>query len=177
MSGVAAFAQEPEGEERERGHAKHGGERVNEIAVVVGGTYVEEEAETFFTVGVEYERLFPNRLGVAGVAEYVPDIEALVLIAPMTYRPVGPLRLVTGPGVAIEPRSRDEERFLWRFGVGYSSRLPRVLPSRPPSTWMSCGSRTNGSRCTSSTSRSASLSRSRGHRTFARGPDIVRSSL
>lgn len=121
-------------------HIKHGGGHMNEIGLVAGVAYEAEESDGYGFLGVEYERMFNERFGITAVAEYVPDLDAVVLIAPMIYRPDGPLRLAAGPGVELEPRKAEsaedsaggrESRFLWRFGLGYSFRLGKGIVATP----------------------------------------------
>jgi hypothetical protein len=68
-------------------HIKHGGAHMNEIGLVAGVAYETDESDGAGFVGVEYERMFNERFGITAVAEYVPDVEAFVLIAPLVYRP------------------------------------------------------------------------------------------
>jgi hypothetical protein len=125
-------------------------EHLNEIAVVLGGTYESEEKETFFTWGLEYERMLNRRVGVSLVGERITKVDAFVFVAPFVYRPLPALKLVAGPGWELKPRrpggghgdegaahgheseseteqQGDENLFLWRFGVGYSFHLGKAV--------------------------------------------------
>jgi hypothetical protein len=140
---VAAQGHEVAQESHETHHEHH-----NEIAVVLGGTYESEEEKTFFTWGLEYERLFSRRFGISAVGEHITDVDAVVVAAPFVYRPVPALKLMTGPGLELKPRrsggehgheershageaeaeaTGDETLFLWRFGVGYGFHVGGVV--------------------------------------------------
>jgi hypothetical protein len=124
-------------------HAAHGKEHFhrNFLGILIGGTYESEEKDTFFTLGVEYERLFNPRFAVVLGVEYISEVDALVLVAPFVYRHGSGLRLFTGPGLELKARrhgadpephgegaavpgdrlpSEEENLFLWRFGLGYN---------------------------------------------------------
>jgi opacity protein-like surface antigen len=124
----------PPGHEADHGEHFHR----NELALIVAATYEEgeheEEGETFFTVGGEYERRLTRALGVGVEFEYVADAEAWLLLAPITLHPAGGLKLFGGLGLerkvvhesehgehhgdARDERDR-ETLFLWRIGAGY----------------------------------------------------------
>ena len=130
---AAAEAHEGHGEE----HAK------NALLLVLGGTYEGEEKETFFTIGGEYERLFNPKFAVVLGVEYITEVDAVVAVLPFVYRHGSGLRLFTGPGLELKTRrphvegehegghgvaedvvdrlpGKEENLFLWRFGVGYN---------------------------------------------------------
>ncbi len=115
----------------------------NALGLVLGGTYESEEKDTFFTLGVEYERLFSPRFALVLGVEYISEVDAVVLVAPFVYRHGSGWRLLTGPGLELKTRRQEPERehggepelaavledsltrkeenlFLWRFGVGYN---------------------------------------------------------
>jgi hypothetical protein len=119
---AAAQGQKPPGESR------------NEIAVVVAGTHEHEEAATFFTLGVEYERRVAARLGIAGELEYLFVARQWIVAAPVVWHPTRGLKLFGGPGFenavaeeddsdngrTFEVHGERETRFLVRVGAGYS---------------------------------------------------------
>ncbi len=85
-----------------------------ELALIIAGTY--EEEETHFTTGLEFGRRLPHRLGVGGAVEYLAD-GTWVLAFPVYFHPVGGFKVFTGPGVE---RDDGENSFLWRVGAAYS---------------------------------------------------------
>jgi hypothetical protein len=112
----------------------------------VGATYESEEEETYFTWGVEYERVFTPRFGMAFGVENITDIDAWVGNLCFVYRHDSGLRLLAGPGIEFKTRrpelelpehieselpgniterlpGRQENLFLWRFGVAYNAPL------------------------------------------------------
>ena len=111
----------------------------NELALILAATYEEgehdEEGETYFTVGGEYERRLTRAIGIGGEFEYVADADAWIFVAPISFRPVSGLRLFGGPGFerkAVgaehgehhegdldEGEGPRENLFLWRVGAGY----------------------------------------------------------
>jgi hypothetical protein len=119
-------------------------EHANELAVFLGGT--REEDETHLTLGAEYERRLGARFGLSVVAEHVDGVDAWVLLAPVTWRPIRErgLKLYAGPG--FESRSEPkhppeaathaseetaegggrESFFVLRAGVGWAVELGRL---------------------------------------------------
>jgi len=119
----------------------------NEVALILAGTYESEASETFFTIGAEYQRFFNSRIGAGVVVEHINDVNAWLLVGNLYYRPVGALKLFTGPGAELKPRrpevephgeaglsghsvaasdessEREETLFLWRFGGGYTFKM------------------------------------------------------
>jgi len=123
----------------------HGAEHSfrNALGIILGGTCENEEKDTFFTFGVEYERFIGRRFGVVLGVEYLTEVEAVVLVAPFVYRHGSGWRLLTGPGLELKTRrphlerkhegehelagdladrlaGRKENLFLWRFGVAHN---------------------------------------------------------
>ena len=93
-----------------------GGKKVehpNEVALIIAGTY--EDEETNFTTGLEFERRLPHRLGVGAAFEYLAD-GTWLFVVPLYFHPVGGFKVFTGPGVE---RKDGENLFLWRVGVAY----------------------------------------------------------
>jgi hypothetical protein len=106
----------------------------NEVALVLAGTRerAEDEKETSFTIGLEYQRELTERLAVVVEAEYVNGPDSWVFAMPLVFRPAGEFKLFTGPGFERGTPHEDEghevpfaERekenlLLWRAGAGYS---------------------------------------------------------
>ena len=126
----------------------------NALGIVIGGTYESEEEDTFFTLGVEYERLFSPRFALVLGVEYISEVDAVVLVAPFVYRHGNGWRLSTGPGLELKTRRQEPERehggeldlaavledsltrkeenlFLWRFGIGYTFEIGERLELAP----------------------------------------------
>jgi hypothetical protein len=110
-------------------------ERANTLASFLGGTIETVENETYFTLGLEYERELSHRWALMAVAEHVFDLDAWVIVAPVAWKPMRGLSLMTGPGLETTPRrpsegeaeghtgseaEKDGPFFLWRFGIGYT---------------------------------------------------------
>jgi hypothetical protein len=117
----------------------------NELALFLGGTWESGEDEPFFTVGLEYERRFSRRWGLSLAVEYLAEADAWVVVAPLTWRPLGNLVLSLGPGFQNKaPHEAAEGHgghtaetggretfFLGRIGVGYDIELReryRIVP-------------------------------------------------
>ena len=125
-------------------HGAHGEHPKNGLLLFLGGTVETVEDETFFTIGVEYERQFADRWGGQLVVEHLNDFDAWVFVAPVGFRVVDKLWITAGPGLETEPRrvgleghaggheidphgeehtepheEADGPFFLWRFGVNY----------------------------------------------------------
>jgi len=141
LTALPAGAQDPAAPHEPAAHEAHGEElhHHNALGIVIGGTYESEEKDTFLTLGAEYERLFNRRFGVVLGVEYISEVDAWVLVTPFVYRHGSGLRLLTGPGLELKTRRRggehgrepsgglenrlpprEENLFLWRFGVGYN---------------------------------------------------------
>ncbi len=121
-------------------------EHANALSLFLGGTTETEEQETYFTLGLEYERTLGRRFALQLVAEHVSDKDAWVFAAPLLYRPVGELHFIAGPGFETAPRRPEsghdsaeaeaphdarEASFLLRFGVGYKLKLGKRLEVFP----------------------------------------------
>ena len=97
-------------------------ERRNEIAAVVAGTW-EHEDETFFTLGVEYERRLTSRLGVIAAFEHLFDADRWVVVAPIVFHVGHGLKFYGGPGFErseAEHEEIGETHLLLRGGLGYT---------------------------------------------------------
>jgi hypothetical protein len=120
--------------------------RPSTLAVFLGGTSVTAENETYLTLGFEYERELARRWAVMAVAEHVSDLDAWVLVAPLAFRPIRGLSLMTGVGLETTPRrsadtaagdhpgvepGEDGPFFLWRFGIGYTLPIGERLAATP----------------------------------------------
>ncbi len=141
FSALPAGAQDQTALHEPAAHEAHGEEHFhrNALGILIGGTYESEEKDTFFTLGAEYERLFNPRFGAILGVEYINEVDAWVLVAPLVYRHRSGFRLLAGPGLELKPRRRGDEHedgsagsledglppteenlFLWRFGVAYN---------------------------------------------------------
>ena len=119
------WAQEEHGEAREEAlgeHHEEEQEHKNELSLILAGTYESEEAETFFTSGLEYARVLTPKFGISGAIEYLHDNGAWIVVAPFTYRATERLKLLAGPGMEVEARrtSAQENLLLVRLGLQYS---------------------------------------------------------
>jgi len=116
----------------------------NAFGLVVGGTYESEEEDTFFTIGVEYERVIKPRFAVLFEVEHISEIDAWVVAAPFVYRHRSGLRLLAGPGLEVKTRRRpsmqgeggfegrkEENLFLMRFGALYNVQLGKSKTIAP----------------------------------------------
>jgi hypothetical protein len=115
----------------------------NAVGILLGGTYESEEDDTFFTWGVEYERLLSRRFALLLGVEHINEIDAWVFVAPFVYRFESGGRLYAGPGLELKTRRPERERepehgpevpdeivdrlptkqenlFLWRFAAGWT---------------------------------------------------------
>ena len=130
----------------------HGLHYRNALGLVLGGTYESEEKDTFFTVGLEYERLFNEQFAILLGVEHITDVDAWLFVAPLAYRHDSGLRLFAGPGLELKTRRPHQEEeaghgesaegeagttentegsgsgerenlFLMRFGAGYNFAL------------------------------------------------------
>ena len=110
----------------------------NAIIFIVAGTYEAAEKDNIFTVGVEYERLITERVGLVATLEYLPSADAWVAVFPVVFRFANGLRVFGGPGLELLPRrapgdghetsssssEREEENlFLARVGGAYNFHL------------------------------------------------------
>jgi hypothetical protein len=133
LSAGSAQAQEPAGAGKPaQPREEPEGEFPNEIAAIVAGTWEHQEDETFFTLGLEYERRLTPRVGIVGELEFLFDADRWIVAAPVVFRPARGVKLFAGPGferaeaVAEEgegeplEESGRETRFLLRFGAGYA---------------------------------------------------------
>jgi hypothetical protein len=114
-------------------------ERLNELALVIAGSSDLEEDETFFTLGVEYERRITARVGIIAEVEYLFDADRWIAAVPVVFRPARGVKLFAGPGferadddegdeeVGEEPIDGRAEgsatSFLFRIGGGYTFEL------------------------------------------------------
>jgi len=89
-------------------------ERRNEIALLLGGTYQEEE--NYFTIGLEYQRTFSDRLDVAVAVEHLSGKDSWVYVFLAKFRVYKGIKLLAGPGFE---REHGENDFLFRIGGGY----------------------------------------------------------
>jgi hypothetical protein len=105
----ALAAEEVHEEHKESHYHRH------HVGLLVGNTH--EDHEDTFTVGLDYEYRFSQYLGIGGLLEYVgEDFREWVGLVPLFIHPYKGFRFIIAPGV--KPK-KDEEKFLWRVGVGY----------------------------------------------------------
>ena len=76
----------------------------NEASLVLGGTYESEEKKSFFTIGGDYEYRLNPRIGIGGTLEHLTDLDAWLLIIPVTFHLHEGLAVYAGPGWELEPR-------------------------------------------------------------------------
>ena len=136
-----ALAQEhteaTDGESHGEAHEAHAeGHPANGLFGILGATYESEEENTYFTWGLEYERVFNPHLGVALGVENITDIDAWVGNLCLVYRHPSGLRLLAGPG--IEFKTRRPEFELPEHGEGeqpghIEGELPGDIADRLPS--------------------------------------------
>lgn len=133
LTALPALAQEPRASTGASAREEPELERRNEVAAIVAGTWESEEDDTFFTLGVEYERRLSARVGITVEAEHVFDLDRRIIAAPVVFRPTPGWKVFAGPGLesAKEEEEGDEEpgversdegrdtRFLFRVGTGY----------------------------------------------------------
>jgi hypothetical protein len=115
-------------------------EFLNELALIVAGTYEDlgaEDTENYFTIGAKYQREVTERVAVAGMVEYLNDKPAALLVFPVHFLPWKGLDLFAGPGVEFSGGEEEEHgeehdegeehgesngwdaKFLIRVGIGY----------------------------------------------------------
>jgi hypothetical protein len=107
---LQVLAAEEEREEHKESHYHR-----NHVGLFLGNTH--EEHEDDFTVGLDYEYRFSQYIGIGVLLEFVgePFREGVGLV-PLFIHPYKGFRFIAGAGV--KPK-KDEEKFLWRLGVGY----------------------------------------------------------
>jgi hypothetical protein len=90
-------------------------EKLNSMALFVGGTWAREGDESGVTIGIDYERELTEGLAVGAYVEAVGgDLREGVLGVVLVLRPVEWLGLVAGPGIE---RSDRENGWLLRVGA------------------------------------------------------------
>ena len=106
------------------GHSFH----LNDLAVTAGGMTPLSDADvTSWALGLDYERRFSASWGASAGAEYIIGDHSRTGLfgAGVTYRPVEPLRLSTGPGFEVVEKdkagggTKSKLYFLWGFGAYY----------------------------------------------------------
>jgi hypothetical protein len=114
VQGVTAAAPASELQEGEAGvHHRH------EVAFFMGAAIRDdEETESGFALGLEYQYRLHRLLGVGALAEgELGDLRDLLLVAPISFHPWRGLRLVVAPGAEIPNEGSTE--FALRLGAGY----------------------------------------------------------
>jgi hypothetical protein len=114
LHGVAAAAPASESQEAEAGvHHRH------DVALFLGAAIRdEEETESGFALGLEYQYRLHRFLGVGALVEgELGDLRDVLLVAPISLHPWRGLRLVVAPGAEIPNEGSTE--FALRLGAGY----------------------------------------------------------
>lgn len=114
MHGIAVSVLASESEGAEAGvHERH------EVGVFLGAAIRDEdETESGFALGVEYQYRLARLIGVGALVEVATgELRDVLLIAPLSLHPWRGLRLVVAPGVEIPDEGSAE--FALRFGAGY----------------------------------------------------------
>jgi hypothetical protein len=129
LSAAAASAQEPRQSPATAGEEAGELEHRNEVAAIVAGTS-EIDGDTFFTLGVEYERRLTQRVGIVGEVEYLFDAERWIAVAPIVLHAGRGLKVFGGPGFEVADTEEIEEvqpeieegetHFLLRVGAAYA---------------------------------------------------------
>ncbi len=119
FAAVPAAAQDQAAPHEPAAHEAHGEEHFhrNALGITIGGTYESEEQDRFFTLGAEYERLFNPGFGAILAVEYINEVDAWVLVAPLVYRHRSGFRLLAGPGLELKPRQRGDAATSTRTGL------------------------------------------------------------
>ncbi len=108
-------------------HAEHTSR--HEAAFFLGGTTEteEDERESLFTIGAEYEFRVLPRLGISAEVELIRGADTELFAFPAVVHVYRGLMVLAGPGWENAPRRRanlgTENRFLIRTGVQYSFHL------------------------------------------------------
>ena len=105
----------------------------NHVAVFVGGmSPVGESNETFFALGLSYERRLNESFGIEVLTDFTIGSggRAALFLAGVTYRPFKEygLKLMTGPGFEIEDHNGHaiEVNFVYGVGVAWEFHLGKV---------------------------------------------------
>ena len=84
--------------------------------ISVTGGISNDSTYSDFTVGLEYERLLSDSIGIGAAVEYTAgDMDSLLIAAPVTWRH-DKWKLQAAPGFADSYRGRD---FVTRLSAGY----------------------------------------------------------
>ena len=88
----------------------------NELALFMGVT--DDDQETAFSLGLDYEYRLNRRLGVGGLVDWASgDLRSGVLGVPVFFHPSERWKLFAAPGFE---RRESDNNFLVRLGAGYS---------------------------------------------------------
>ena len=102
-------AEEAHEEHKESHYHRH------HVGLFLGNT--QDEHEDTFTVGLDYEYRFSQYVGIGFLGEYLgKDFREGVLLVPLFIHPYEGFRFMAAAG--IKPK-KDEDKFLWRLGIGY----------------------------------------------------------
>lgn len=105
--------------------AGHGKKTHHHVALFIGGGVEtkrhgghDEEHDKGVAAGFEYAARFHARWGAGAAVELLGQdtVRDLVFAVPISFYPVGGLRLVAGPGLEV---TREDSEFLFRLGAGY----------------------------------------------------------
>lgn len=96
---------------------EHEEETPHHLSIIVGGSYIDEVDDTFFTLGLDYEYRLNTLIGVGAVVEQTfGEVEATTLLAVTDIHIWKGLAFQIGPGIEFV----DDETFaVGRFGVLY----------------------------------------------------------
>lgn len=98
----------------------------HEVALFLGSTIEnhEDDKESFFTIGGDYEFRFLPRVGISTELEYVTGVDTGVFAFPVVFHVYEGLMVMAGPGWEASNRRLErlgkERNFLVRTGVQYS---------------------------------------------------------
>jgi hypothetical protein len=71
-----------------------------------------------YALGLEYELRLHKHWGIGGVMEFLGQdtIRNALVVVPVSFRPIGGLRFIAGPGMEF---SDTKDKWALRLGVGY----------------------------------------------------------
>ena len=90
------------------------GEHRNDLALIIAGTYEDEAGH--FTTGLEFEHRFISLVGAGAAFEYVTERASWVFVFPVSFHPIGGLKLLAAPGFEHEDGGNE---FIIRIGGAY----------------------------------------------------------
>jgi len=118
----SAQANEAEGHDHDDGHR----DSQHHAAVFAGLTTSNidtDHSHTDFTAGIDYEYRLSFLSGLLGIGAFAEAVFAehteYLLGVPIALHPIGGLKALIAPGIAIAEVEEVEAHFLLRFGVAY----------------------------------------------------------